>query len=181
MQGKSTTRAVWLASLIATVVALLASASVAGATPAPGCSMQSGFPTQFSSQLLGNTETVQIENTLNSNMSAPQHLVVRTLNDATNMSFKMTDLTSIECTVTDSYPIGAGDHYNAVIITGNGVWGQGLASQGMLMPGYNIRVEVGDFGIDGNHITAQVFNTSTGALVWENAGWTYSGSETEVG
>jgi hypothetical protein len=145
-----------------------------------GCTM-----TTTSSTTVFNTGTqsIHVENTLSSNTTTAEHLVLRSLTGGPQF-FSLASLSSGVCHDNTSHGLGSGDSFNTFT-------GQGTGSFGTVFPhitsGYSIQFEIGDWGDSGStdSTTADSVNftikNSGGTVVWSGRGNLTAGNEEEAG
>lgn len=136
-------------------------------------------------------QPVHIENSLISTTTQPQHLVLRSLSGPPQYfalgapgSFAAS-LTASHCDDNALWPLGAGDSYNTIVVTGTGYYGTAFGSSS---PGYTIRIEIGDYGEGSSpantaldSVNNFVITSPGGTVVWSGKGTLTAGSETETG
>jgi hypothetical protein len=146
-------------------------------TAPTGCTMTStAGTTAFNSS----GQSIQIENTLSSDLTQTQYLVLRsTTGPARYFGLTSATLTGAACIDYKTHPTGPGDAYNTFAGEGTGVYG---TSYGTSSPGYTVRIEIGDYGAGtGTGSVGFSVTNSSGAVVWSGRGTLTSGSETETG
>jgi hypothetical protein len=159
----------------ALAMALPAVAGRAAATDPTPCTMTSAANTGFNT----GTQKVHIENTVSTDLTATQHLVLRSLTGGPQY-FRLTSLTSAACHDNPSYPAEEGGMLNTFTGNGTGAFGTDINHN---VSGYSIHFEIGDRG-DGStpeSTTADTVNfvikNSAGTVVWSGRGNLFSGSE----
>ncbi len=155
-------------------IAALGKVAVIAAT---GCTLTSGKGTTITS----GGQTVNVENTVSSNLTSPQHLDIRT----GTMFFRLTGLSSAACK-NGPFGLAPGTHYNGLGGTGSGDFG---SNANTAKSGYSIKLELGDHGDTsqgGDNTKVDTVNftitkTGTNTVVWSGKGTTMTGDEEESG
>jgi len=150
-----------------------------------GCTMKS---TQNTTAFNASGQSIHIENSLNSDISQSQHLVLRSLSGPAQY-FALTaagdfaaKLADAMCHDNTTYPNG-GNVFNTFTGDGSGVYGTSYSSNSS---GYTIHVEIGDLGdtSSGDNTAADTVNftikNSGGTVVWSGKGNLTAGNEEEA-
>jgi hypothetical protein len=125
-------------------------------------------------------QQIQKEDSLSTDLTQPQHLVLRSLS-GTSHFFRLATLASAFCTDNPNFPAEeTGTPVNFFHGSGSGSFG---ASAATAHPGYTFRVELGDLGDSStsDNTTADVVSftiwDSSGNVVWKGRGHLSSGSQ----
>jgi len=144
-----------------------------------GCTMDSVGSTAFNT----GSQSIHVENTLSSNTTTTEHLVLRSLTGGPQF-FSLASLSSGVCHDNTSHGLGSGDSFNTFTGEGTGSFGTDISHT---TSGYSIHFEIGDWGDSGStdSTTADSVNftvtNSHGVVVWSGKGLLTSGGEEESG
>ncbi len=143
-----------------------------------GCTMKSGGNSMFNS----GGQSIHVENTLSSDTTSTEHLVIRSTS-GTARYFTLTGVTTVACHNNPQHGLATGSSYNTLSGAGTGKFGTSVASNS---PGYSISFEIGDWGDSGatdNPLADSVnFTIKSGStVIWTGKGTLTAGSEEETG